>query len=237
MGSWVLISASWYYSCLSTILMVIIWFMLIAALPEALCLDYANTLSWRGRAEPSEQLTDVTKLLEWLATTTGLAATATKELKQWARGRPERASELFAEAIAIREAIYAIFSGLASGNAAGDHSLGILNAALAKAPARRRLARRNGGYGWRIERADLSAPSLLAPVLWSAADLMVRHDHRRIRQCANEKCLWLFADESKSGTRRWCDMASCGNRAKASRHYRRHRGEQTDSRKTAPSKG
>jgi predicted RNA-binding Zn ribbon-like protein len=31
--------------------------------------------------------------------------------------------------------------------------------------------------------------------------------------------VWLFIDASKNATRRWCDMASCGNRAKARRHY------------------
>ena len=64
---------------------------------------------------------------------------------------------------------------------------------------------------------------LLAPVLWSAADLLLRARHRRIRRCANPECLWLFIDESRMGTRRWCDMASCGNRAKARRHYEKIR--------------
>jgi predicted RNA-binding Zn ribbon-like protein len=44
-----------------------------------------------------------------------------------------------------------------------------------------------------------------------------------VRRCANDKCLWLFIDRSKAGTRRWCDMAACGNRAKAQRHYRNSR--------------
>jgi predicted RNA-binding Zn ribbon-like protein len=35
--------------------------------------------------------------------------------------------------------------------------------------------------------------------------------------------MWLFVDESKNGTRRWCDMTACGNRAKARRHYLRSR--------------
>jgi len=45
----------------------------------------------------------------------------------------------------------------------------------------------------------------------------------RIRQCANETCQWLFYDESRTGRRRWCDMATCGNRAKARRHRERQR--------------
>ena len=34
---------------------------------------------------------------------------------------------------------------------------------------------------------------------------------------------WVFVDRSKAGTRRWCDMNACGNRANAHRHYARSR--------------
>jgi predicted RNA-binding Zn ribbon-like protein len=65
--------------------------------------------------------------------------------------------------------------------------------------------------------------SLLAPALWSAADILVGLESARLRECANDRCLWLFFDDSKNGTRRWCSMQSCGNRAKAHRHYLRQK--------------
>jgi predicted RNA-binding Zn ribbon-like protein len=40
----------------------------------------------------------------------------------------------------------------------------------------------------------------------------------RIRICDNDRCRWVFYDTSRTGRRRWCDMATCGNRAKAARH-------------------
>ena len=43
----------------------------------------------------------------------------------------------------------------------------------------------------------------------------------RIRRCAHGSCILHFFDTSRNGTRRWCSMAACGNRAKASRHYAR----------------
>ncbi|MFI1719532.1 CGNR zinc finger domain-containing protein [Streptomyces sp. NPDC020489] len=43
----------------------------------------------------------------------------------------------------------------------------------------------------------------------------------RIRTCAHDACILHFFDTSRNGTRRWCSMAACGNRAKASRHYAR----------------
>jgi predicted RNA-binding Zn ribbon-like protein len=43
----------------------------------------------------------------------------------------------------------------------------------------------------------------------------------RIRICDNDTCRWVFFDESRAGRRRWCDMATCGNQAKAARHRAR----------------
>ena len=45
----------------------------------------------------------------------------------------------------------------------------------------------------------------------------------RIRICANDTCQWIFFDESRTGQRRWCDMKTCGNRAKARRHRERQK--------------
>jgi len=42
----------------------------------------------------------------------------------------------------------------------------------------------------------------------------------RIKACPN--CYWLYLDESRNRSRRWCDMNVCGNRAKARRHYNRN---------------
>jgi predicted RNA-binding Zn ribbon-like protein len=45
----------------------------------------------------------------------------------------------------------------------------------------------------------------------------------RLRTCADETCRWAFFDTSRTGRRRWCDMSTCGNRAKAARHRERLR--------------
>jgi predicted RNA-binding Zn ribbon-like protein len=43
----------------------------------------------------------------------------------------------------------------------------------------------------------------------------------RLRHCANPSCGWLFVDESKNHSRVWCDMGTCGSRAKMTRYRRR----------------
>jgi predicted RNA-binding Zn ribbon-like protein len=50
-----------------------------------------------------------------------------------------------------------------------------------------------------------------------------RLDRSRVRHCGRPGCVLLFFDTSKNSTRRWCDMAVCGNRVKAAAHYERNR--------------
>jgi len=192
--------------------------MLIPAPKDDLCLAFANTLFWRGRDAPTETLSSIDDLLGWIVKGARLPVEIVE-----AAGRSRRhvkaAEALFAEAIGLREAIYRIFDTLAAGKPAADKDLVLLNHALAEAPRRETLARLDGGYAWEAKKIEVSAAALLAPVLWSAADLLTHADRRRVRRCANDACLWLFVDESKAGTRRWCDMTSCGNRAKSRRHY------------------
>lgn len=193
--------------------------IVISGVRDDLCLDYANTLSWRGNAAPTERLRGITDLLGWIEGTAGVPPRALHQIKTWAREHPAKAVTLFNGAIETRETIYSVFSTLADGVAVRDQDFTALRRAIADAPARQALVRSEGQYGWCIDDLGPSVTHVLAPVLWSAGDVMLNLARRRVRRCANEKCLWLFLDESKSGTRRWCDMASCGNRAKAHRHY------------------
>jgi predicted RNA-binding Zn ribbon-like protein len=44
----------------------------------------------------------------------------------------------------------------------------------------------------------------------------------RLKACPEDSCEWAFYDWSKNRSATWCDMATCGNRAKA-RAYRQRR--------------
>jgi predicted RNA-binding Zn ribbon-like protein len=54
----------------------------------------------------------------------------------------------------------------------------------------------------------------------SAHALLEQYPRSAIRACGDERCGWLFLDPP--GRRRWCEMAVCGNRAKARRYAQRH---------------
>ncbi len=192
---------------------------LIAVPRRDLCLDFANTVAWRGSV-PAESLHHFADFLAWLRSTRVLPPRAVAELNKWFDARPADAAAVFNDAIEIRETVYRLLHSVAAGSAPAGEDLRRLNRALSEAAPRAILDRADRGFGWRIE-AKHSAAGVLAPVLWSAADILVGPDRAHLRECANDRCLWLFLDDSKNGTRRWCSMQSCGNRAKAHRHYLR----------------
>ena len=73
------------------------------------------------------------------------------------------------------------------------------------------------GHRHAASEVDDALASLAAPIVGELAS--GRPD--RFRTCANDRCRWTFYDASPAGRRRWCDMKTCGNRAKAARHRER----------------
>ena len=196
---------------------------LVAAPSPTLCLDFANTRYWRGSEAPTESLLDFTALARWLEAAGVVDARTGASLQSLRRADPTAAQRLFGDALQLRELLYRLFAALADGTppAADARALGDW---LAGAPPRRHWVFEGRRAGWRVPMVSPVASEVLAPVLWSAADLALAAPRVRLRQCANEKCRWLFVDDSKGGSRRWCSMSTCGNRAKVQRHALRKAG-------------
>jgi predicted RNA-binding Zn ribbon-like protein len=194
----------------------------ILSLRPDLCLEFVNTLAWRGSLR-SESLHQFSDLLEWCGSSGALPRNALEEVRKWSAKNPADAAAVLQAAIDIRELIYRLFIDLTSEKPLDGADLRALNSALAQAPARTSVAANAHAFGWSIAIEPPSAATLLATVLWSAADLIISANRKRIRHCANDKCLWMFIDDSKNRSRRWCSMQACGNRAKAQRHYQRQK--------------
>ncbi|HEX5502477.1 MAG TPA: ABATE domain-containing protein [Thermomicrobiales bacterium] len=196
-----------------------------AATPDppgvGLCLDFANTVSPHGGADVNEHLHAYADLLAWGRRAGVLTAEGERGLAAVAARRPAEAAAVLVGAIALREAIYRVFSAVAGGRAPAGADLATLNDALARASAHLRVVPAAGGFAWAWAGADDALDRVLWPVARSAADLLTSARLDRVRECAGEDCNWLFLDLSRNRSRRWCDMKECGNRAKARRHYRR----------------
>ncbi|MFE9425055.1 CGNR zinc finger domain-containing protein [Kitasatospora sp. NPDC006697] len=168
---------------------------------EPLSLDLLNT-RWNGAEGPCDLLDSLDGLGQWLA------------LNGFADRVPaDRAAQ---EAlVATRAALAELVGG--KGGEDAEAGRAALNAVLAHGALHRTLTADGP-----VEQVQVDDPAWLAA--WSAAADYLRllgEAPDRIRICAHPDCVLHFYDTSKNGTRRWHAMASCGNRAKASRHYAR----------------
>jgi predicted RNA-binding Zn ribbon-like protein len=186
-------------------------------------LDFTNTVDSRPTAEPRELLRGYDDLVSWGRQAGILARDEADALRSAAARRPAEAEVVLGRAREVREALFAIFSAVASRRRAPPEALAAVNAALPQALGHLRLVE----SGRRLECAWGAGGTALDRMLWplirSAAELLSSPDASRVRLCAGEGCAWLFLDRSRNGVRVWCDMSVCGNRAKARRHRQRAR--------------
>jgi len=188
----------------------------------SLCLDFANTLGDRPRSS-NEHLGDYGDLIRFSRQAGVLSAADLDEIERMAEEHPRSARATFKRAIDLREILYRIFSSLARRETPEAEDIQSLNSVLHKALRRLELQVQAGALQWAW---DETAPSLDRPI-WlivrSAANLLTSEEAISTRECASETCSWLFVDRSRTRRRRWCDMSTCGNRAKARRHYQRRK--------------
>jgi predicted RNA-binding Zn ribbon-like protein len=162
---------------------------------EPVSLDLLNT-RWNREGVVQDLLTDTDGLAVWLAGN-GLDFPADDTVLR--------------HTLEARDALRSAVDGsLAEGAARVD-------AVLAHGCVRVTLTDRGPG-----ESAEFDDPSW-GPAWLAARDYLklLSAAPDRIRRCAHDTCILHFFDTSRNGTRRWCSMAACGNRAKASRHYAR----------------
>ena len=186
----------------------------------ALALDFANTVSDRDALAPTEHFQAPRHLVDWAEHAGTIDATAARRLRGALACDGAAAERLLRHGLELRAVIQRIGAAIAHGQPPARADLGALKETARRQMAMAELAAANESYSFDFTEAPPEA-ALLGPVAWSAIDLLGRARLDRLKQCPGPGCGWLFLDTSKSGARRWCDMSSCGNRAKAARHRAR----------------
>lgn len=189
-----------------------------------LCLDFSNTANWHASEHPEESINSYADLVAWALDKRLLDESEARQLLDEASHQPQMASRVLERAIELREAIYHIFSAEAHSLPIREEDLNTLNAELSPAMAHSKVILGDGGFTWVWSGNPTGLDRILGPIARSAADLLTSSDLDRIGECADDRgCGWVFLDTSRNHSRRWCSMESCGNRAKAQRHYTRRK--------------
>ena len=193
--------------------------------PLETAFDFLNTLQLENGALV-ERLTSLDKAATWLARAAVVPDAAS--ITGLARTDSDR-NALLDRLVTTRTALRDVAHAVAHERTPERQAIDEVNRALR---SRERVELVAADDGVRLGHSHVG--DAVDDVLARIAEPIVReigsgHDDR-VRVCANDTCRWIFYDESRSGRRRWCDMATCGNRAKA----RRHRERQKTAEESAP---
>jgi predicted RNA-binding Zn ribbon-like protein len=185
-------------------------------------LDFCNTVTGRDQS-PRDWLDSYARLLEWAALVRLLPERNLRALTKKMHSEPAAAARALTRAKELREELFALVSTIAAGDAPPKSALATLREHWLAGIEAHELRFESGRVVTDV-RADAADFDLIAAIV---AYRMVAHvmpqPVERLRVCGGTNCAWVFIDSSKAGRRRWCDMAVCGNVAKAQRFYARSR--------------
>lgn len=189
-------------------------------------LDFVNSLEF-SRAGPEEHFPDIEPALRWLHEHDLLHLDALEHDVGRFREDPTAGERALARIRRVRRAMRELVDATVERRAPDLGHLREVNRALrfhyvyelVPAPDGVSLDHRHEGD---------PIDGALARLSESIAREVSQGQPERLRVCADDDCRWAFSDSSRTGRRKWCDMSTCGNRAKAARHRERKRCETAD---------
>jgi predicted RNA-binding Zn ribbon-like protein len=168
----------------------------------SVALDFVGTLQSR-RDVPLDLLTTSADLSDWTAASEVLDAPA-----------PATQADLVT-AVRLREAVYRLTLASTSKSPYAPEDCDVVNRAAELNPVRAALQ-----PDGTVQRAG-TVGAVLSTVARDAIQLLIETPEL-VKECAAPRCTRLYVDRSHRGSRRWCDMTRCGNRAKAAVYRSRH---------------
>lgn len=169
-------------------------------LGSVLATSFTGTLTER-QGEPVERIPTPQRLVDWL-TVYGLAVDVCTEAD-------------LRSARKLREAIHAAATAVATGDTVPAAAIRVINRASAQGGATAELTR-DGRREWRLDPAT-AIDDALGVIAADAIEVVAGERDGRMALCASPTCRAAFFDTSRSRTRRWCEMNTCGNREKKAR--------------------
>ena len=184
-----------------------------------LALDFANTAegTLEGKIE-RENILSYEDLVFWGYHVGILSGEDGERLLRKGRESPVEAHAVFARALGFRGHLYGLFRAVAEGKQPPTESVEALRRYECETLSHADLVPSGGGFAWEWAVGDELA-GVLWPIAHAATGLLTSGPLGRIKGCAG--CNWLFVDESKNKSRRWCSMEDCGTHAKMRRYVAR----------------
>jgi predicted RNA-binding Zn ribbon-like protein len=188
---------------------------------DRLWIHFVNTDA-AAQGAGGDLLRDFDALVAWLHERGGVDDERAGGVLRRALLQPAAAAATLVEARRVRAALRALAERGRTSDKVRDDAVAEINRVLGRSAGTRRLEPApTGGFTRTFVPTGDAFAGLMIPIVESAADSLLDAELPRVRRCADPRCHRVYLDATKNGLRRWCDMGTCGNRAKAARHRAR----------------
>lgn len=182
-------------------------------------LDFVNTVGDRSKDRDIERLIEFTGATDWAHAAGILSDGEHGRLLAHTRRDPVDAGDALAELRGQREALHAFLLAGVQGTECEQEVRERVEADIRNGYLAGRLSSRFPTEpAWMIDVTESGSRVISRRLALATAELLAGDERTQISVCG--RCSWLFLDPSPSKRRRWCSMATCGNRAKVQRHQR-----------------
>ena len=184
-----------------------------------LSLDFVNTVHDRHEDPLRNLLKNYLDLVIWVYFATAINNSQKERLLQKGRENQLKANQIYRDSLQLREAFYDFIVNTINRNEVSQVNMQLINQWYSRASSSLELTRLDDRFVLDWEAGSFELESILWPIVRAFVNLVISEDRNRIKQCFN--CGYLFIDNSKNKSRRWCSMEICGNRVKARRYARK----------------
>ncbi|EHS57440.1 CGNR zinc finger domain-containing protein [Paenibacillus sp. Aloe-11] len=126
----------------------------------------------------------------------------------------------------FRQQLRSFTEHLTSGGQMTSDMIHLINRMMTEGPVTRVLKEQDGHFTLGLRPSKNSWRQVLAEVAADFAQAFVNSGSSRIRICENTDCRWIFYDDTRNRSKRFCDDKLCGNLIKVRRFRER---KKTDS--------
>jgi predicted RNA-binding Zn ribbon-like protein len=183
-----------------------------------LVLNFVNTCGGAGKDRDVERLADWDDAIDWATANGVVDSTDRRPFGKVRSHKGHRPSDLLKDLTELREAAHSVFAAIAGGVLPSEEARLRLERDIVEAMHHSTLWIEGGApVRWTVCPEKAGSALIKDRLAIAASELLSQPMLANVRECG--ACSWLFLDLSRSRSRRWCSMATCGNRAKAKRHY------------------
>lgn len=171
-------------------------------------LDFINTVADTGKTRLDDKIGSWEALRHWAE---GVGLLSKQELSAFLQDTSLDDEGALVRLHDLREQAYAGMLGLSGLAEPARQGMEHVERAIRDALGRGAFREEGRRFRWRPDAG--SSERWLDAIALALEEFLRSEDVARLRQCS--RCTWLFIDRGRGAGRRWCDMRTCGNRAKA----------------------